>query len=139
MKNNLSIIGGAAGSVMAILTLIGFLAEPFLEDYVNARIELHEAEVEAENSAKVGLRTLLGQKMGVADDEVHIELGHQYRNEGETIEALEYQKRFNAAVVKEFNYYHPNNLLKNLITSKFALPFSAGAEIATLTAFLASS
>jgi len=110
MKNNITIIGGVAGSVMAILTLVGFLAEPFLEDYVNARIELHEAEVRAENSAKVGLRTLLGQKMGVADDEVHIELGHQYRNEGE---AIEKQRKFNEAVIKEFNFYHEGNLLQD--------------------------
>lgn len=113
MKNNLSIIGGVAGSVMAILTLVGFLAEPFLEDYVNARIEQHEAEQKAANSSKVGLRTLLGQKMGVDDDEVHIELGEQYRNEGQTREAIEENKRFKKAVIKEFNFYHPDNMLKD--------------------------
>lgn len=114
MKNNLTIIGSAAGSVMAILTLTAFLSEPFLEDYVNYRIELHDQEVKKVDSAKIGLRTLLGQKMGVADDEVHIELGRMYK----AFIIEDYQKdieeiqKFNAKVLKGFNYYHPTNLLE---------------------------
>ena len=102
-------LGSICGALMAILTLVGFIGEPFLEDYVNSRIEGYEEKRRIEESNKVPLRKLLSDKMGVADDEVHIELGKAYKKIIE--EDIEKLKEFDVKVKKEIGYYHPDNLL----------------------------
>lgn len=81
MKENktLTTLGAIAGSIMAILTLLWFIGEPALERYVDSHISTYEERKAEEDSKKVGLRHLLGDKMEVADDEVHIEIGHIYK------------------------------------------------------------
>ena len=81
MENKLSHYGSIAGSVAAILGLLWLIGEPHLKTYINDNIEQYDIEQKEANSKKVKLRTLLSTKMGVADDEVHIELGKQYKNE----------------------------------------------------------
>ena len=121
-NENKSIIkyGTIAGSIMAILGLFWFIGEPALELYVNNQIELHEANKKVEPSG-VKLRELLGYKMGVANDEVHIEIGHQYKQQKRIINSMDSilslineLKRFDNAVIKEFKYYHPDNLLNEI-------------------------
>ena len=79
-RNHLSHYGSIAGSVMAILGLLWLLGEPFLEDYVDNHISTYDERKKEEDSQKVSLRHLLGDKMQVADDEVHIELGKVYKS-----------------------------------------------------------
>jgi hypothetical protein len=73
--------GSIAGSMAAILGLLWLIGEPHLRTYIDNEIELYDGKKKEENSKKVKLRTLLGEKMGIDDDEVHIEIGHQYKNE----------------------------------------------------------
>jgi len=82
MKENktLTTLGTIAGSIVAILGLLWLLGEPFLEDYVDNHISTYDERKKEEDSQKVGLRHLLGDKMQVADDEVHIEIGKVYRH-----------------------------------------------------------
>lgn len=79
-KNQLAHYGSIAGSVMAILGFLWLMGEPFLEDYVDNHISTYDERKKEEDSKKVGLRHLLGDKMEVADDEVHIELGKMYKH-----------------------------------------------------------
>ena len=72
-------LGSIAGAIVAICGLLWTIGEPMLEDYVDKHIESYEERKEKENSKKVKLRTLLSNKMGVDDDEVHIELGKTYK------------------------------------------------------------
>lgn len=81
MEGKLSHYGSIAGSVMAIFALVGFLGEPHLKDFIDTEIQEYDKLQQEKNSNKVKLRHLLGGKMGVADDEVHILLGKQYKNE----------------------------------------------------------
>jgi len=74
-------LGSIAGAIMAILTLLWFIGEPALERYVDSHISAYEERKEEEASDKVSLRHLLGSKMEIADDEVHIELGRMYLKE----------------------------------------------------------
>lgn len=81
MENKLSLtkIGAWAGAIMAILTLLWFIGEPALERYVDTHISTYEGRKAEEDSKKVKLRHLLSTKMGVDDDEVHIEIGNVYK------------------------------------------------------------
>ena len=81
MDISLTKLGAYAGSITAILALLWYIGEPALERYVDNHIQTYDERVEEEESNKVGLRHLLGDKMQVADDEVHIELGHLYKKE----------------------------------------------------------
>ena len=118
MTNRLLIqLGTISGSLMAILGLFWFIGEPALERYVEAQIQLHE-ELKKEEPSGVKLRELLGYKMGVANDEVHIEIGHLYKNgiiykskTDSLIILVNDLNRFKKSVKKEFDYYHPDNLL----------------------------
>ena len=74
-------LGAVAGSVMAMISLTVYLGEPFLEDYVNEQVDLHIKELKEEDSSRESLRNLLANKMGVDNDEVHIELGRLYNKE----------------------------------------------------------
>jgi hypothetical protein len=88
MENNISLtkLGAWAGSITAIIALLWLIGEPALEGYVDSHINTYEErrseEEKAKNSDKIPFRHLLGGKMEVADDEVHIELGRMYQNEG---------------------------------------------------------
>lgn len=77
--NHLAHYGSIAGSVMAILTLLAFLGKPHLVEFIDNEIEEYDEKKKEEDSGKAKLRTLLGHKMGVEDDEVHIELGKTYK------------------------------------------------------------
>ena len=120
MTNRLLIqLGTISGSLMAILGLFWFIGEPALERYVDAQIQLHE-ERKKEEPAGVKLRELLGYKMGVANDEVHIEIGHLYKNgiiykskTDSLIILVNDLNRFKKSVKKEFDYYHPDHLIKD--------------------------
>ena len=99
MKENktLTTLGAIAGSLMAILTLLWFIGEPALERYVDSHISAYEERKAEEATHKVKLRHLLGDKMEIADDEVHIELGRMYKKEQTlyiTIDSL--QEKLNA-------------------------------------------
>ena len=122
-NENKSIIkyGTIAGSIMAILGLFWFIGEPALQLYVENQIELHEANKTNEQPHGVKLRELLGYKMGVETDEVHIEVGHQYKQQKQMcnsvdsiLKLIDELKRFDQMVIKEFHYYHPDNLLQNI-------------------------
>jgi len=78
-NNQLAHYGSIAGSVMAIFALVGFLGKPHLTEFIDNEIEVYDERKKEEASGKVKLRTLLSHKMGVEDDEVHIELGHVYK------------------------------------------------------------
>jgi len=81
MESKISHYGSIAGSVMAILTVIGFIGKPHLTEFIDAEIQAYDLIQQEKSSNKVKLRHLLSGKMGVADDEVHIKLGEQYKNE----------------------------------------------------------
>lgn len=80
-KLSLTKIGAYAAAISAILAFLWLIGEPFLEDYVDTHIEAYDKKKVEDDSKKAKLRRLLGEKMGVDDDEVHIELGHLYKNE----------------------------------------------------------
>ena len=86
-------LGTIAASISAILAMLWFIGEPALEDYVKAQIKVHEEEQKEVNSKKVKLRTLLSDKMGVASDEVHIELGKIYKGEKKVKATLDSLKK----------------------------------------------
>ena len=110
MEGKLSHYGSIAGSVMAILTVIGFLGKPHLTDFIDAEIEKYDKEQQEKNSTKAKLRHLLGGKMGVADDEVHIKLGEQYRGEkalinrvDSVLELLKHLEKEDKLLLKDIN------------------------------------
>lgn len=84
MKESFLLLGKIAGALMAILTCLGFLGKPFLDDYIDAHIEAYKVEA----SSKVKLRKLLSDKMGVDEDEVHIELGRMYKKESNIVREI---------------------------------------------------
>ena len=102
----------------AIVTTLGsvwFFGEPFLEDYVESHFDSYEIKHKEENSRKAQLRDLLGVKMGVPSDEVHIELGHMFKNKRkiyETIDAdyIEAKNKRNK-IIKEIKNIYPNTIL----------------------------
>lgn len=76
--NILKGLGAGLGSIIAICTSLWFFGEPFLEDYVDSKIELYEkARIEA-SSSKVKLRKLHADEMGIPVDRVHIVEGAMY-------------------------------------------------------------
>ena len=77
--DRLSHYGSIAASVAAILGLLWLIGEPFLEDYVDGHIRSYDERMKEEQTNSVSLRHLLSDKMGVSDDEVHIELGKTYK------------------------------------------------------------
>jgi len=62
-----------------------FLTSAAMQIYIDDVIKKHEAEQIKTNSKKVKLRKLLANKMAVAEDEVHIEIGKLYKAEPEQI------------------------------------------------------
>ena len=78
-QNRLAHYGSIAGSVVAILGLLWLLGEPFLEDYVDTHIRTYDERKKEEDSKSVKFRSLCADKMGVAEDEAHIELGKVYK------------------------------------------------------------
>jgi len=125
MNINIKQIGTFLGSLIACLTAIWFFAEPFLEDYiyqqtekyiqsdsfklfVDETIKKYEKESEERNTNKVSLRSLLSTKMGIDEDEVHIELGRLYTKEKDYKEDV--SKQFKS-IKKEIHYYHNSTIL----------------------------
>ena len=80
-RNNLAHYGSIAGSVAAILGLLWLIGEPHLKNYIDGEIDRYDQVKKAEDLNKVQLRRLLSEKMQVADDEVHIELGKTYKQD----------------------------------------------------------
>jgi len=91
--NNVSaLVKGLAASLVAIISLCGslwFFGEPFLERYVNNKIQQERTRIETEDKGKVKLRKLLSDKMGIPADEVHIEIGRLYQDEEEIWEEID--------------------------------------------------
>lgn len=83
MESKLSHYGSIAGSVVAIITCVALIGRPHLVDFIDAEIKLYDEAKKEEDSKHAKLRTLLSSKMGIEEDEVHIEIGHQYRKEQE--------------------------------------------------------
>lgn len=84
--------GSIAGSVMAIFALVGLLGKPHAIDFIDNEIESYDKRKKEEDLKKIPFRVLLSEKMGLDDDEVHIELGRMYKNEiklHKTIDSLE--------------------------------------------------
>lgn len=98
----LKIVASIIGSVVGICIGVWYFGEAPLQNYVDGRIKAYMVSPEfkmfvditverAKNEAveqkkqndsgKVKLRTLFSDKMGVPEDEVHIEMGKLYRNE----------------------------------------------------------
>lgn len=99
MENKISLtkLGTYAGSITAILALLWYIGEPALEKYVDGHIDSYEQRMRDKENSKAKLRHLLGDKMEVADDEVHIELGRMYKNEGnlkDTLATLEVKYKY---------------------------------------------
>ena len=117
MENKvLAKLGTIAASISAILAMLWFIGEPALEDYVKAQIKIHEERQKEVNSKKVKLRTLLSDKMNVADDEVHIELGKAYKHEKKIkskLDSLEKEVNLNARSM-QLNYKDIKVLTKRL-------------------------
>jgi predicted RNase H-related nuclease YkuK (DUF458 family) len=67
------------GAFMVIQTGLGFIAKPFLDDYIDEHIEAHREVVKEEESNKQSFRSLLAPKMDIDEDEIHIELGRMYK------------------------------------------------------------
>jgi predicted metalloendopeptidase len=111
----LTIIGTACGSMMAIIGLVAFLAKPFLAEFVDTHIETYDQAKKEEDSKKEKLRKLLGGKMGIEEDEVHIEIGKMYKSEKEKEQAIEDLQKLVNALRKEMNYYHPGNLVDDYV------------------------
>lgn len=84
--------GSIAGSVTAILAFVWLLGEPHLKSYIDAEIDRYDQVKAEQDSKKAKMRDLLGEKMGLDSDEVHIEIGHMYKKEKvlyRTIDSLE--------------------------------------------------
>ena len=107
MENKvLAKLGTIAASISAILAMLWFIGEPALDDYVDSHIKAYEQRKKKEVSNKVKLRTLLSDKMGVADDEVHIELGKLYKEEKKfkaTLDSLKKEVNLNTRSM-QLNY-----------------------------------
>lgn len=86
-------LGSIAGSIVAVIGLLWLIGEPALEKYTDERIDLYQQKRIEENSNKVKLRTLLSEKMEVADDEVHIELGKTYKQDKHIVRTLDSLER----------------------------------------------
>ena len=122
-SNFISHYGSIAGAVMAILALVGFLGKPHLEDFIEAEIKKYDTEEKADESKKTKLRRLLGDKMEVADDEVHIEIGKLYKGEKDVknvidslqgrVKYLEQEVKLNFADIQG-NYTKINAINKKL-------------------------
>ena len=104
LNNTVKNLGVNLSSIMAVIVGLWFFGETHFNNKVDERINLflkspemqiyidnvitkHEAEQTKTNSKKVKLRKLLANKMAVAEDEVHIEIGKLYKAEPEQIEA----------------------------------------------------
>ena len=109
-KDKINEFSKLLGSIVVILGIAASIAAPFVDDYIDKRVEekltgpssmiyaktyidkyIHSAEFsvlidmvfkdyEERDSQKVKLRTLLSSKMRIDEDEVHIELGRMYLN-----------------------------------------------------------
>ena len=107
----------------AVETIGGFLLYPKFEDAV---IEIYDAQKKAEkeeNYSKDRFRTLIGKKMKINDDEVHIKAGMDHKTEDafrtstiNSIDSLKAQvtklSKFDKRVRKEVMFYHPGTHLQ---------------------------
>jgi hypothetical protein len=111
-ENPISHYGSIAGSVMAIFALVGFLGKPHMIDFIDNEIEAYDERKKEEDAGKVKLRRLLGHKMGVEDDEVHIELGKTYKK----VMAEKDLSRLVDSLTKEveLNYYEIGQNIKDI-------------------------
>jgi len=84
MKDAFILLGKIAGATMTMIALIGFLGKPFLDDHIDEHIEAYKTEA----STKQKLRKLLSEKMGVDEDEVHIEIGKMYKKKDKIVKEV---------------------------------------------------
>lgn len=103
-KNVWAIVATNIGTAVTIIGGLIFFGEHSFNAAVDARIDIHEENEIEKNSKQVKLRTLLSNKMGVDEDEVHIELGKMYKNKKIHINRM--NQRMNG-LVDEVKIYHP--------------------------------
>lgn len=93
VKNEFLNLGKTLAAIVATLTAIWFFTEPFLEDYIQEHFETYDSRKKEEwkerKSNIVSLTTLLSEKMGVDEDEVHIEIGKLYNSGNNTLLKIE--------------------------------------------------
>jgi len=109
--------GGIFAAIAAILAVV----DPAATWYIETKVEAFDKAEKAKEPSKEKFRHLLGGKMGIADDEVHIEMGKDHKR----IKSLQHQidsltklidpssRKFDKAVVREFKYYHQGTILGN--------------------------
>ena len=114
-------------AIVFVLSGIWFIGQPFLDDYIEEKITLHDEQKRKEWSQKSKLRDQLSEKMGCDPDEVHIELGRLYKNEKSNIEKTEKElnnlwiqidndfiknKTQRNAIIRELKYWIPESEIK---------------------------
>jgi len=109
MDGNLKLYGGMAGALLTIFTVVGFIGEPHLRDFIDVEIKLYDEAQKLLNSAKVSFRQLLGDKMGLPNDETHIEIGRQYLEQKKLVIKIDSL----GAVIKRLDRKN-NQLLKDI-------------------------
>jgi hypothetical protein len=70
--------------------------------FVDDVIDKYEEHLQKEDSSKIGLRKLLADKMGIDEDEVHIELGRMFKAEKVLFKDLKDE------IIRVIKRYHPN-------------------------------
>jgi len=78
-----------------------YVDSPDFKYLVDKVISDYEEELKNKDSSKIGLRKLLADKMGIAEDEVHIELGRMFKAEKILFKDLKIELK---RVIKR---YHP--------------------------------
>lgn len=127
LKTEFTSLGKTLGAIIATLTTLWFFGEPFADDYIEEHLESYDERKKKEWDEKKKLRgekisewSVLADKMGVAEDEVQIELGKLYRNTPEQFTKLEnivnddykYNKEQRNKIIKEFQFRIPETTLE---------------------------
>lgn len=119
-------IGASATTVVSVIAAVWYLGEPIFNDKVDKRvreftkspemkvfvdgiIEREKQKAMNEQPSTVKLRKLLSDKMGIDEDEVHIEIGRMYQNENKHQTNAKDKRN---KIVEEFKLYHPETKLK---------------------------
>lgn len=83
-----------------------YVDSPAFKVWVDKVIEDYEATLFKNSSGQISLRKLLAGKMGVPEDEVHIELGRLFKAEKSNLKGIEKTLR---KIVKEILKQHPSS------------------------------
>ena len=119
----ITIILSTATIIGALEVIGGYLIYPKFEDTVIEIYEEQKKEEKDEDSSKAGFRELIGKKMAVPEDEVHIKVGNDHKTEdafrNSTISdikdingKIEKLEKFDERVRTEVIHYHPGTHLQ---------------------------